>query len=94
MSIRPWAPEHPDHWIYYYIGRIAACHQDSAVSDHEFRRWMEEMIEDLTDFAHEQFPVDAITQSAAEALGQQMQDFIFHEGPDPLEDEAAPLPPS
>jgi len=75
--------ERPDDWLHYYVARVRAALEDHRVSDHEFRNWMAELIEDLADFANEQYPVDETVKADAECLAQATQQHIFHDGPEP-----------
>ena len=80
--------ERPDDWLHYYVARVRVCLDDRLVSDGEFRGWMTEILEDLADFAEAQYPVDPAVKADAERLAQAMQQYIFHDGPEPEADEA------
>lgn len=75
--------DNPQTWIHYYTARVRACLDDTTVSDHDFRLWMAELIEDLQDFADHVYPVPDAVRDDATALAQAMQQFIFHDGPEP-----------
>lgn len=72
-----------DHWLHYYVARIDACLDDSAVSDADFRRWLREVHEDLRHYAHATDPVDDTLRADTVQLAQATQQWVFHDGPEP-----------
>lgn len=85
VSIQGAIPSSPptDFWFHYYVERLKVAVEDQAVSDLQLRRWIEEFVEDLSELVQQTFPIWDYRHEEATQLAQAMQNFIFHDGPEP-----------
>ncbi|WP_139061669.1 hypothetical protein [Sulfobacillus thermosulfidooxidans] len=54
----------PAIWLHHYVVRIDAALANKTLTDHDFRQWITEILEDLRAFNHEHFPRDSPTLDA------------------------------
>lgn len=74
------------YWITYFAERIRTVVHDDTLDWSEQMHYLDEVTEDLRNFADTHCAVTAGNSDRARRLAQAMQSFIFHDGPGPDDD--------
>lgn len=82
-------PTHPQvigYWVMYFAKRIRAAFDDE-IDANDFREWLYDTLNDLESVAEVDCQITEENTERATKLAEAMQEHIFHNGPDPDEDE-------